>query len=121
MQNLPQEIEIWYLIPSLRKELAKIFISDYELKQKQVAKLLGITEASVSHYANAHRGQNISFSKVELGKIKESAKKIFNGKSPLIKELYSLCLHFRKSKTLCRVHKNFDKNVASGCNVCFKN
>jgi hypothetical protein len=121
MKNLPQEIEIWYLIPSLRKELAKIFIADYKLKQKEVSKLLGITEASVSHYANSHRGGKIKFSNEEKKEIKNSAKKIIEGKSSLVKELYYLCSFFRKSKVLCKVHKDFDKNIPKNCSVCFDN
>ena len=45
MQHImPQEIEVWYLIPALRKELARIFIKDYGLAQKKAAELLGISE-----------------------------------------------------------------------------
>jgi predicted transcriptional regulator len=120
MKNLPQEIEIWYLIPALRREFAKIFVADYDLNQKKVAKLLQISEASVSHYTNAHRGYNIKFSQAELKGIKVSAKKIITSRSPLIKELYSLCMRFRKSRSLCKIHRSFDKSIESGCRVCFK-
>lgn len=121
MKNLPQEIELWYLIPSLRRELAKIFIADYKMKQKEVSKLLGITEASVSHYANSQRGGKVKFSNEEKKEIKNSANKMIEGKSPLVKELYSLCNFFRKSKVLCKAHRNFDKNIPKNCEVCFQN
>ena len=38
MQNqMPQEIEVWYTIPALRRELAKSMIEDFKLSQKQVS------------------------------------------------------------------------------------
>ena len=44
---MPQEIEVWYLIPALRRELANIFIKNYNLNQKETAKILGITRATL--------------------------------------------------------------------------
>jgi hypothetical protein len=119
MKKLPQEIEIWYLIPSLRKELARIFIKDYELNQKEISKLLGITEASVSHYVNEQRGQKIKFTQTEMEMIKKSAGNMIKTKSSYVKEIYSLCNQFRKTKVLCRIHRGFEKNIPKDCEVCF--
>jgi uncharacterized protein len=118
MKNLPQEIEIWYLIPALRKEFARIFVEDYGMKQKEVAKVLGITEASVSNYVKSKRGGNIGFSDSDLKRIKRSAGKIVDSGS-VVKEIYGLCNYFKKSKTLCKVHKAMDNSVEEECDVCF--
>ena len=60
MQHImPQEIEVWYLIPALRKELARIFIKDYGLAQKKAAELLGISGAAVSQYVKEKRAKEI--------------------------------------------------------------
>ncbi len=118
-QVMPQEIEMWYLIPALRREFTRIFVKDYGMKQKEVAKILGITEASVSNYAKSKRGEKIKFSQEELKKIKASAKKVVDNNSALVKEIYKLCLEFKKSKSLCKIHKMLDKSVEKGCDVCY--
>src|SRR3989338_6851543 len=76
MNSLPQELEIWYLIPALRRELTKIFISDFKLSQKKISDILGVTESAVSQYQNSKRAQDLKFSKKEIEKIKTFAKKI---------------------------------------------
>ena len=121
MKNImPQEIEVWYLIPALRRELAKTFIKDYNLSQKKAAEILGMTSAAISQYMSSKRGKEIKFSDNELKEIKKSAKKIIGNKSNLMKELYDLCVLLIKSKTICEIHKSQDDNVTSICDICFK-
>ena len=36
MDLVPQEVELWYVYPSLRKEIANIMIKQYGLKQKEI-------------------------------------------------------------------------------------
>ena len=57
MKLMPQEIELWYIYPSLRKEIAKFMIKNHSLKQKEVADKLGVTKAAVSHYVNEKRSK----------------------------------------------------------------
>jgi predicted transcriptional regulator len=116
---MPQEIEVWYLIPSLRKEFAKIFIKDYDLSQKKVAKILGITEAAISQYLNSKRGSETKFSRKEKEKIKKAADKIMKNPEEFMKILYDLCTSLRKSKTIYDIHKNHDKTISKNCDICF--
>ena len=106
---MPQEIEVWYLIPALRRELTKIFIKSYRLNQKKSAKLLGITESAISQYLKSKRGGEIKFSKKEMKLIEKSAKNIIE-KNNAMKEIYELCILFRASKVICNLHKSNDKN-----------
>ena len=117
---MPQEIEVWYLIPALRRELARTFIEKYDLSQKKAADILGITEAAISQYLNSKRASEIKFSKKELEKIEKAAKEIINDNSSIMKSLYDLCNVLRESKVICDLHKNQDKSVAKNCSVCFK-
>ena len=57
---LPQEIEVWYMLPAIRKEFALTLIR-HELSQKEVAKLLGVTEAAVSQYKSEKRAHGLEF------------------------------------------------------------
>ena len=118
-KTLPQEIEVWYLIPALRRELAKILVKEHGLKQRKVADILGVTEAAISQYMKSKRGKEVHFSKNDLARIKEAAKCITNKDKDCVESIYDLCIFFRGSRLLCDLHRRRDKNVASGCNACF--
>ena len=118
MNSLPQELEIWYLIPALRRELTKIFISDFKLSQKQISKILGITESAVSQYLSSKRGDELKFSKKEIETIRKFGKKIIADKKHSKDYFYKLCLELRGTKSLCELHKKQDKNIPKNCDLC---
>ncbi len=62
MQKLffPQEIEVWYVLPLIRKRLAIELISN-GLSQKEVASLMHLTEAAISQYKKEKRGNEDFF------------------------------------------------------------
>lgn len=117
---MPQEIEVWYLIPALRRELTMIFIKDYRLNQKKAAEILGITEAAISQYLNAKRGNEIKFSKDETEKIKKTAMEILRDEKNVMKKIYNLSLSLRKSKALCEIHRSHDRSISKRCDICFQ-
>ena len=51
----PIELEYWFILPALRRSVAQT-LKNSGMKQKQVAKILGITEAGVSQYLKGSRG-----------------------------------------------------------------
>ncbi len=52
----PCEISAKYIIPALRLMIAKKLIEEYHITQSEVARLLGVTQPSISHYLNSRRG-----------------------------------------------------------------
>ena len=56
----PQELEVWYILPAIRRELT-ISLKEEGLKQRQVAEILGVTEAAVSQYIKSKRAKAIKF------------------------------------------------------------
>lgn len=117
---MPQELEVWYLIPALRREFAKIFVEDYKLKQREAAEYLGITEAAISQYIKSKRGNEIKFPSEATKEIKKSAKEIIENKGDIMKEIYKLCVSLRKSKIMCDFHRTKDKKISKSCDVCLK-
>lgn len=117
MSSLPQEIEIWYLIPALRRELARIFISEFNLSQKQASKVLGITESAISQYVKSKRGNELKFSKKELNEIKKTSEKMIKSKKAN-EEFYKLCIKLRGTESLCKLHKKHDKSISKKCDLC---
>lgn len=54
--SFPCELSAKYVIPALRLMIAKKLIEKHGLTQSEVAKLLGVTQPSISHYLNSKRG-----------------------------------------------------------------
>jgi len=69
--KVPCEIVTWYLLPAIRREMSSIMVNEYEMQQKDAAKLLGVTNAAVSQYISRKRG-NVNFD----GIVREEFKKI---------------------------------------------
>ncbi|MDP2947194.1 MAG: transcriptional regulator [Nanoarchaeota archaeon] len=113
-----QEIEVWYILPAIRRDLAKELMN-LGLKQKEVANILDITEPAVSQYFKAKRAKDVKFDNNIKKKIKETAKKIYQNPSSLFKEIQDICNLIRKNKLICDVHKRYDK-LEKNCSICFK-
>lgn len=54
--SLRCEFSARYIIPALRLMIARKLIDEYGLTQSEVARLLGVTQPSISHYLNSKRG-----------------------------------------------------------------
>ncbi|MFT4344108.1 MAG: transcriptional regulator [Candidatus Woesearchaeota archaeon] len=118
MKYMPQEIEVWYLLPALRKELALCFVTEHKLKQKEAASILGLTEAAVSQYLKSKRGKNITFRPAEIELIKKTARKMVNDPKKASESLVALCHQLRGSGTMCGIHKSVDCDVPENCSIC---
>lgn len=118
MKLMPQEIEVWYLIPALRRELAKIFISDFKKTQKEISKILGVTESAISQYIKSKRASKLKFSKQEIEEIKKAAKKIISDEKSSNEHFYKLCVKFRGCQSLCKLHRKQDDSLPKNCDLC---
>jgi hypothetical protein len=115
----PCEIIIWYVLPSIRSELAKELVN-WGLSQKEIAKRLGITQPAVSQYVREKRGRGIEFKEDVMLAIRKLAKDLIdNGIDNLILGVCEICAQVREDKTLCRLHKE-QEIVPEGCNFCLR-
>ena len=53
---LPAEIESKTLIPALRAILAKTLAEKHEIREDEISKMLGVTQAAISNYIRGTRG-----------------------------------------------------------------
>jgi len=53
---LPAEIESKTLIPALRAILAKKLAEDHNVREEEISKMLGVTQAAISNYIRGTRG-----------------------------------------------------------------
>ena len=115
--RMPQEFEVWYIIPAIRKGLAEAMLRK-GLKQKEIAQKLGITEAAVSQYMKAKRAKGIKLGKDIEKEMETSAGRIINGEDTL-GEMHRLTELCRKGKVLCKVHRSKGK-VPKECRICLE-
>ncbi len=119
MKVLPQEIQVWYVLPALRRELAKALI-EKGLSQKKVAAALGITEGAISQYLNSKRGVNVQFEKEIISSVKDAAERISGNNSTAMEELIRLSEMQKVKLSVCQLHMEQDPSLPKGCDICFR-
>ena len=120
-ETMPQEIEVKYILPAIRREFAKIFIHEHNLSQKKAANVLGLTEAAVSQYIHSKRAKEVVFSGNVINEIRVSADRVLsdkNNKQRLIAETYRITKLTTVKQILCDLHRSQSKELSS-CNICF--
>jgi len=103
MQVYPIELEANLVLPTIRKEFCKAAV-ELGQKQKDVAKLLGVTEAAASQYLKGKRGSELKIDAEFKSIIKELVKKAISNKINAFEAIQLLENKFRLSGRLCHLH-----------------
>ena len=119
-EKLPQEIEVWDILPAIRKAFAKVFVDEFRLTQKKTAELLQLTEPAVSQYLKEKRAKIIMLDETVLHEIKVSARKIINHKTILFKELKRICDLADVKKIVCQIHRTTNTKIPCDCDICLQ-
>ena len=124
---LPSEIEAKSLIPAVRAILAKKLIKEYSLKEEDIAKVLGITQAAVSNYVRGTRGDIELISKLECVRevnrmIDDIARDLSTNKAytpSTLAKFIGLCNYMRYTLIICDVHHSIESNIDEQiCDQC---
>jgi predicted transcriptional regulator len=124
---LPSEIEAKSLIPAVRAILAKKLIAEYSLKEEDVAKVLGITQAAVSNYVRGTRGDIELISKLEsvrevMRMIDDIGRDLSTNKAytpSTLAKFIGLCNYMRYTLIICDVHHSIESNIDEQiCDQC---
>ncbi len=124
---LPAEIETNTLIPAIRAILAKKLIEEHGIREGEVSKLLGVTQAAISNYVRGTRGDPILINK--LLEIKEVSDMINDICSNLasnmaytpasLSKFIGLCNYIKSSLLICDIHHNLEANIDEAvCKEC---
>ncbi len=111
---LPQEIETFYIIPTIRKHIA-INLKNRGLKQKEIAEIMMINTSAISQYSSTKRGNRIILNK-EIQKEIENSCKTIKDQVSYIKSIQNILKFIRKSY-ICQIHKQISK-VPKECKSC---
>ena len=116
---LPAEIESKTLIPALRAILSKKLAEDHKIKEDEISKMLGVTQAAVSNYIRGTRGDPQLIQKLLS---EEQVAKLINElcdslttdmaytPSSLAKFI-GLCNYIKSSLLICDIHHNLESNI----------
>ena len=124
---LPSEIESKSLIPALRAIIAKKLANEYKIREDQISKMLGVTQAAISNYIRGTRGDPELIKKLLAEKqvseiIIEICDNIATDKSytpSTLAKFIGLCNYIKSSLLICDIHHNLESDIDDSiCKEC---
>ena len=116
MYLLPQEIEVWYIIPAVRKELARLLTKEHGLSYEKAGLTLGISKAAVSQYLSNKRANKVKLNAKTKTEISKSAKLINENSKVGLVEIQRVLKFMKDKHCSCDVCKQDNKDVLKYCN-----
>ena len=111
----PEEVEVWYIFPALRREIS-IELRALGLKNTEIAERLSLTKAAVSQYISGKRAAGFEFDDKFKVKIKKGAKEIKDG-GHVVAVIKKLTKELWKTDFVCELHKKF-ADLPKECDWC---
>ena len=142
---MPQEVEVWYVLPAIRRELAKVMKTkvvtrtsddgekvDHKVTQKEIARMLGVTEPAITQYllkkkGQRSRGDQVSLPDHILREIDKSADKMIEDyeKVRLLEDedifetmTREINRTMRDAGVMCDIHREFCAHTHDPCDAC---
>lgn len=115
MHYLPQEIEVWYVIPAVRSQIARCLIEDFDASYERVGNILGVSRAAISQYMKGKRAAKIKLPN-ELGpKILSACKILVKDESKAVDEINKILEHLRSKSLTFSVCGKLKEGVLDEC------
>ena len=116
---LPAEIESKSLIPALRAILAKDLANKYHIREDEISKMLGVTQAAISNYIRGTRGDPKLIEKLledkqvtdMLNDISDSLSTDKAYTPSNLSKFIGLCNYIKSSLLICDIHHNLETNI----------
>ena len=124
---LPAEIESKTLIPALRAILAKTLAEKHKIREDEISKMLGVTQAAVSNYIRGTRGDPELIKKLLTeNQVSEMIYEISDDLSSdrayspsSLSKFIGLCNYIKSSLLICDIHHNLESDIDEAvCNEC---
>jgi len=113
----PQEIEVWYILPVIRRELA-FAMKRKGLTGKRIADLLGVSAAAVSHYFSNKRAKEIALKEKIKEHINDMAEEIIKQPVMIIPYTQAILKMFWDDGIVCDLHKEHCEDLPEDCERC---
>jgi len=105
----PCEIVVWYVLPTIRREIAKEMVEVYHMKQADIGRIFGVTDAAISQYLKKKRGGSTFIEQSKyygdfLLEVKLSAKRVVEGSSDMSAEMCRICKAIKNMGLLADIY-----------------
>jgi predicted transcriptional regulator len=113
-------------LPVLRALIVRRLLNEYHMTQERVARLLGITQASVSNYVRAVRAKGLKPEVVSLlaryaNDVADLAYRTQDAQS-VAKAIQEALIRIRRDRVLCEVHLLLEPGFdVENCELCQMN
>jgi predicted transcriptional regulator len=121
---LPCEIAVKSAIPAIRAAMAKKLVETHQLKQNQVAEILGISQSAVSKYTRQVRGHVLKIENIEeLQPLIDRTVNLLVNEDPkraeFLKLFCQMCTMIRSKGLMCPFCQKADSKIEKEqCNFC---
>lgn len=124
---LPAEIESKTLIPALRAILAKKLAEEHSIREDEISKMLGVTQAAISNYIRGTRGDPKLIQKLitdeqvsqMLNELSDRLASDMAYTPSSLAKFISLCNYIKSSLLICEIHHNLESNIDEAiCKEC---
>jgi predicted transcriptional regulator len=124
---LPAEIESKTLIPALRAILAKKLAEEHKIREDEISKMLGVTQAAISNYIRGTRGDPKLIEKLVSDKqvsemISELCERLSSDMAytpSSLAKFISLCNYIKSSLLICEIHHKLESDIDEAiCKEC---
>ncbi len=116
MYSLPQEIEVWYIIPAVRREFAKVLVKKHGLTLEKAGRIIGVTKAAVSQYLKNKRAKEFKIPAQIRKEIEKSAEIMIRDERTAVREILRILSLIKKSKCSCPICKKYNSDILRMCN-----
>jgi predicted transcriptional regulator len=118
--KIPCEIVVWYVLPTIRREIARELVFEHGMTQAQVARKFEVTDAAISQYLKKKRGENEIIQNSEryplfFNEIKNSAKRLASGDADFVTEMCKLCYTVKNCGMLAEIYEQYTGYDAPQC------
>jgi len=123
---VPCEVATKCVLPVVRAMIAKELMTTHGLKQKDAAKLLGVSQPAISLYCRRIRGKAIDLENDhEITLLIRNMTTLLATTSlsykDFVPKLCEICRTIRAKGLLCKMHKAFDPSmVIEECGLCLR-
>jgi len=124
---LPAEIESKTMIPALRAILARKLADQHKIREDEISKMLGVTQAAVSNYIRGTRGDpklisQLSSQKQIVEMIDEISENLASNKAytpASLSKFIGICNYIKTSLLICDIHHNLESDIDEAiCKEC---